>query len=203
VIEESAPMTDTSGSQLIDRVKAGDAAGVTAALDAGASHTARDADGWNALDWAAGRGEPEIVALLLDRGADPLATGTDHRTAYQIALSAGHLDAARLLRAAEEAADPASAERHVWQPYAKAYLLGALRAFPGWTEQSAGSQPRADDLVVFLHHDLTVTESIWPGEDVVFHPADAAVTARWKEFCRDTLAFRVPDDFDLVPRRSA
>ncbi|MFD0385167.1 hypothetical protein ACFQ2B_31805 [Streptomyces stramineus] len=49
--------------------------------------------------------------------------------------------------------------------------------------------------MLYLHHDLTVTRSLWHGEDVVFD----AVTPEWERFCRETLAFAVPDDFDLMP----
>jgi hypothetical protein len=189
---------DTSdAASLVDLVKAHDQAGVSAALAGGADVGARDGDDWNALDWAAGTGDAAIIQLLLDNGADPCATGQEQRTPYQIALSAGHIEAARLLRTVEEAADPASADRHSWRPYCKAYLLGDLRRFPGWRQIAleGADGELTDDSVVFIHDDLTATGSMWRGEDVLVE----APTEAWTRFCHEDLGFRVPDDFDLVP----
>lgn len=185
---EATPLAD----RLFEAVHSGDSAAAAAALDAGAATTARDTDDWSPLDWAAGRGDETMVRLLLDRGADPTATGADGRTAYEIALAAGHVAAARVLREAEELADPAAAERHVWRPYCKAYPLGRLRVAPMWTDEA---DDLADDTIVFVHDDYSVTRSIWPGEDVLL----ASPTSDWIMFCRNDLDFRVPDDFDLVP----
>jgi len=131
-----------------------------------------DEHDWTALDRAAGRGDTAEVQRLLTDG--------DRRSAYDIALAAGHLETARVLR------DPAGDYR--WRPYCRAYRLAELRAFPGWP---AGG---LDDSVVYIHDDFRVTATAWPGEDVVFD----AVTDEWRAFCTGTLGFRVPDDFDLV-----
>jgi hypothetical protein len=48
--------------------------------------------------------------------------------------------------------------------------------------------------VVFLQDDFTVTELIWPGENVIFN----RTTPEWIDFCKQELQFKVPDDFDLI-----
>jgi ankyrin repeat protein len=186
-----------AGAALVELVKSKDHEGLRAALAGGVDVHIRDDDDWCALDWAAGSGDETAIRLLLEHGADPCATGLELRTPYQIALSAGHLAAARLLRAAEEAADPSSVDRHVWRPYCKAYLLGAVRRYPAWEQVAVPgtADQLADDTVVFVHDDLTVTRGMWPGEDELIRE----VTADWTRFCHDELGFRVPDDFDLVP----
>jgi hypothetical protein len=95
--------------------------------------------------------------------------------------------------------------------YCKAYHLGELRRYPAWAEnkleaeggskEAAGEQngePQglADDDVVFLHQDYTVTKSIWPGEGVVFDN----VTDQWKAFCDTELRLAVPDSLDLIAK---
>lgn len=183
-------------SELIAAVKRGDADAVGALSGSDAELEQRDEHDWTALCWAAGSGDLELVELLLAAGADPLAAAHGLRLPYDIALAAGHVDAARRLRAAEEERDPAAARRRE-RAYCKAYELAALRRFPGWSEP-AEHEPLAEDTVVFVHQDLTVTRSMWHGEDVLFADDSAA----WREFCRDTLAFRVPDDLELVPASS-
>jgi hypothetical protein len=160
---------------------------------------ARDEDGWTVLDWAAGRGDLPEVQRLLEAGADPGAATPDGRTPQEIALAAGHLGVARLLRAAEQAAghEPAG---HGWRPYCRAYLLGDLRRFQGWQEPQAGpGQELADDTVVFLHDDFTVTRAAWPAGDVLFAGDSDGDSGRWAAYCRSALDFAVPDDFDLAP----
>lgn len=148
--------------------------------------TERDEHGWSALDHAAGRGDVAAVRALLAEGADPRETGHEGRTPYEIAVSAGHVEVARVLREVTgEGADG-------WRPYCRAYRLRALRAFPSW---SADDAELTDDAVVYLHHDLMVTRSVWHAEDVLW----SAVTPEWQAFCREQLGFRVPDDLELVP----
>jgi hypothetical protein len=131
-----------------------------------------DEHGWTDLDRAAGRGDTAEVQRLLADG--------DRRSAYDIALAAGHLETARVLR------DPAG--DYEWRPYCRAYRLAELRAFAGWPSG------QGEDAVVYLHDDFRVTATAWSGEDVLFD----AVTDEWRAFCTGTLGFRVPDDFDLV-----
>lgn len=170
-------------SPLIAAVKAEDA-------DAVARHaSAEDVDavdehGWTALCWAAGVGNAGIVRLLLDAGADGGVQVPDGRGPYEIALAAGHLGAAGLLRA-----DAGPMPTH---PYCRAYPLSLLRRYAGWREEATTSA-RGDDEVVFVHDDLTVTESAWRDEDVVF--ADASEP--WRRFLEEEVGFHVPDDFGV------
>ncbi|MGI5152090.1 hypothetical protein ACQEVC_37950 [Plantactinospora sp. CA-294935] len=154
---------------------------------AGAAPAHRDAAGWSALDHAAGRGDLAGLGRLLADGADPLDAGPDGRTAYDIALAAGHLAAATALRAVEPSG-PGTAPDHAWRPYCRAYRRGELAGFPGWPDG------QHDDEVVYVHDDLTVTRSGWPGEDVLF----ASTSPEWAWYCRETLGFAVPDDLSLA-----
>lgn len=166
-----------------------------------------DEYGWTALNWAAGRGRPDIVKLLLEHGADVFKTGRDLRTPYKIALAAGHVEVARLLKEAEV---KAGGEVDPPREFSKAYYLNELRRFPGWPkQQEAAAEENGNRLgeveeggaldeeeVAFLHHDLTVTKAMWRGEDVIF----SSVTPEWREFCEKVLLFKVEDDLDLVAR---
>ncbi|MFF8633756.1 ankyrin repeat domain-containing protein [Streptomyces pilosus] len=167
-------------ARLFAAVQAADAAGARTALAEDASTAARDAHGWTPLHWAAGRGSTELVALLLEHGADPRAAA-DGRTPYDVALAAGHVTVARALARFRDGG--------TWQPYCRAYPLGELRRFPGW-QDSTGED---DSAVVYLHDDLTVTASVIPGDRTVF----AGDTPGWSDFCRDALDFAVPDELDL------
>jgi hypothetical protein len=79
--------------------------------------------------------------------------------------------------------------------YMKAYQLRQLRAFDGWTEpprtgEPGAGEPSSDDDVVFLREDYVVSRSSIVGDgEVVF----ADVSDAWRDFCRDTLGFVVPD----------
>ena len=54
----------------------------------------------------------------------------------------------------------------------------------------------SDDDIVYIHQDYTVTQSMWHDENVLFNE----VTSDWKEFCKKELNFKVPSDFDLIPK---
>jgi ankyrin repeat protein len=195
-------MTDL---QLIDAVKTGQLARVEEALNAGADIHQQDEQGWTPLNWAAGNGNLEIVRLLLNYGADVFRVGRDQRTPYKIALAAKHIDVARLLKEAEQAVNGAS-DDCTSRNYARAYLLGELRKFSDWREEkinwketiradeNGNSHELSDNDVVFLQQDFTVTQLIWPGENVIFNRS----TPEWVDFCTQELQFRVPDDFDLI-----
>jgi ankyrin repeat protein len=198
-------VTGTGGSDapahpLISAVRAGDAEQARALLAAKADVAARDGDGWSALDWAAGRGDLELIEQLLAAGADASAAAEDGRRPYDIAVAAGHRAAALALR---DAAGPAD---YRWRPYCRAYPVAELRRYPGWPAGQAKQPDQADagpapgaggqpDQIVFLHDDLTVTASMWPGEDVIFD----TVTDEWARFCERELGFAVPDEIDLIP----
>lgn len=192
--------------ELIAAVKAGDANRVLELLKAGADVHEQDDQGWSPLNWAAGRGDAEVVRLLLEWGADPTKTGRDHRTPLMIAKAAGHEEVTAIITEAEK-------ERGVWadprltRPYCKAYYLESLRSFDEWPEATGGpDRGEAGEAVtedgygdpglptgqsiVYIHHDFTVTRSMWHGEDIVFD----TITPKWKSFCERELEFAVPRD---------
>lgn len=195
---------------LIEAVRTGHVGEATQLLRSGADVNEHGSEqGWTALNYAAGKGDVSMVRLLLDHGADLTKVGHDERTPYMIALAAGRVEAARLLRDVEREKGLVIDAHHTERPYCRACYLKDLRAYPGWKEQRVNwedgryddpdeGRPAktqfADDDVVFLHHDYTVTELVWRDENVLFND----VTEAWKTFCHETLGFRVPDDFDLI-----
>ena len=174
---------------IIGGVRAGDLAGARSLLDAGADVHARDEHEWTALNWAAGRGDLEMVQLLVERGADVYKVGRDQRTPYLIALAAGHAPVARFLRDVERRTGDPSQSSGREKSYCKAYYLRDLRRWPAWREKDLG-----DDEVVFVHQDFSVTKSMWHGEDVLL----GDVTAEWRQFCANELEFAVPDDIEAI-----
>src|SRR5256885_5185023 len=122
-----------SDLQLIEGVKTDQLAKVEEALNSGADIHQQDEQGWTPLNWAAGKGNVEIVRLLLDRGADVFRVGRDQRTPYKIALAAKHVEVARLLKETEQSVNGSHDDS--LGNYAKAYLLGDLRKFGGWREE--------------------------------------------------------------------
>jgi ankyrin repeat protein len=191
--------------QLIEAVKTGELAKVEELLNSGSDIHQQDEQGWTPLSWAAGRGDLDMVQLLLDRGADVFRVGRDQRTPYKISLAARHTDVARLLKEKEQASNGTSGDSSP-RNYAKGYLLGDLRKFSGWreekinwkemvpAEENGNSRELSDSDVVFLHQDFTVTQLIWPGENVIFNQD----TPEWRDFCSQQLQFKVPDDLDLI-----
>jgi ankyrin repeat protein len=189
-----------SESQLIDAVKTGELAKVEELLNSGSDIHQPDEQGWTPLNWAAGRGDLDMVKLLLDRGADVFRVGRDQRTPYKISLAARHTDVARLLKEKEQGSNGTSSDSSP-RDYAKGYLLGDLRKFSGWHEakivpakEDGNSHELSDSDVVFLHQDFTVTQLIWPGENVIFNQD----TPEFRDFCSQQLQFKVLDDFDLI-----
>lgn len=192
-----------SEQSIFEAIRGRDVEAVREVLDQGAALDQQDEHGWTPLNWAAGQGDPSILRLLLERGADVAATGRDNRTPLMIAKAAGRRQAAELLTEAEKS-------RGVWEDprtsrqYCKAYYLDDLAAFEGWpaaaserasvphdgeeTDGDAEEAPRRP--IVYLHQDLTVTRSMWHGENVVF---DGAAPG-WPEFCEGQLAFDIPED---------
>ncbi|MFF9118746.1 ankyrin repeat domain-containing protein [Streptomyces massasporeus] len=168
-------------ARLFAAVQAGDTARARTALAEGALPTARDVHAWTPLHWVAGRGEAELLGLLLDHGADPRAEA-DGRTPYDVALAAGHATLARSLARFR-------ADTGTWHPYCRAYPLGELRRFAAWHDTTG----ECDATIVYLHDDLTVTASVLPGDRLVFSGEDPG----WGDFCRDALGFAAPDEVDL------
>jgi uncharacterized protein len=181
-----------TNTPLIDAVINGRVTRVKELIDSGADINQPGAQGWTPLNWAAGKGNLEIVTLLVENGADVFKVGRDRRTPNTIALAAGHAAVVLYLRHAEEAATGKNSMLPL--QYSKAYRLHDLRQFPNWEEQRIEDSSGDEDEVVFLHHDYTVSRSIWSNENVVFNN----VTPEWKEFCNSVLEFRVPDPLDLV-----
>jgi len=193
---------------LIDAVRAAQLSTVTELLASDVDVNQPGEQGWTALNWAAGRGDLEMVSLLVQAGADVFKVGRDQRTPYMIALAAGHVEVVKFLRDAEDQAPgekPPRAERR----YCKAYHLKDLRQYSGWFESkinwkdkanksititSNDDQEFSDDDIVFMHQDYTVTQSMWHNENVIFND----VTPEWETFSTDVLRFKVPDDIDLI-----
>jgi hypothetical protein len=191
-----------SDHELIDAVKRKDIDGLKKLITEGGDVNQRDAQGWTPLSWAAGEGDVGAVELLLDSGADITLTGKENWTPLMIARAANRAEVVEVLKAAEKA-------RGVWKDplegrtYCKAFVLKDLREWASWAEKSShagaasganggGSEaaPLSDDDVVYLHHDFTVTASLWPGENIIFDQ----VTPDWEEFCRTRLNFAVNED---------
>jgi hypothetical protein len=71
--------------------------------------------------------------------------------------------------------------------YCRAYRIGELRKFPGWTD----STELADEVFVYLWDDLTVMrDPIQLAERTLWD----AVTPQWEEFCTTELRFALPKD---------
>ena len=48
----------------------------------------------------------------------------------------------------------------------------------------------SDDSIVYVHHDFTVTLSMWHGENSIL----TEVTPQWRDFCETQLGFGIPED---------
>jgi hypothetical protein len=185
-----------SDLNLIGAVKAGHYAEVEELIKKGADLNQQDEQGWTPLNFAAGKGDLPVVKLLVENGADIFKSGRDHRIPYMIALAAGRVPVVEYLKEVEQqypGEKPVRPERK----YCKAYHIDELRKYPQWQENRLDGQAEdtlPGDKVVFIHQDFTVTGSMWHNEDVIFDQ----VSRDWKEFCANTLKFKVPDDLDLI-----
>lgn len=198
------------GLELIEATKLEDIELARELIQSGSDVNQQDEQGWTSLNFAAGRGNLKMVELLVENGADVFKVGRDRRTSFMIALAANRTDVCRYLREVEDKA-PGEKPKRPERQYCKAYHLGDLKEFPGWSEsrinwrqvKSSHASGQADEAftdqtIVFLHQDFTVTESMWPDENVIFNQ----VTQEWKEFCVNKLKFIVPDDLSLAVRGS-
>jgi uncharacterized protein len=182
---------------LIAAVKASNREQVVALLNNGHNIDERGEQDWPALNFAAGKGDLEMVRLLSDRGADVFATGADQRTPYQIAIAASHAEVARELAQREMKAggDHGHISSHEWEnrPYCKAYRLTEVSEFAQWKDISGTVivETTEGDLV-FIHEDYSVTRSIWRDKEIVYK----GESADWRRFCETTLRFRIPRDLD-------
>jgi len=184
--------------ELIEAVQAENVALVRELLSSGTNVNQQDKYGWTPLNWAAGKGNLNIVKVLLDAGADPFKVGIDQRTALMIALAASHREVSMLLREVESR-DPKQKGDIPERKYCMAYRRSTLSVFAGWKEKKiekrGQEEPELTDSTIFyLHQDYVVTKSIIREEDVIFDE----VTPEWKEFCVVSLKFRVPDDLELI-----
>lgn len=181
--------------QLIEAVQAGNAGLVKELVELGADVNEQDNFGWTPLNWAAGKGSTQIVETLLEAGADPSKVGLDQRTPLMIALAAGHREVAIFLREAQAGNGQVPT---AGRKYCKAYRRSALEAYPKWSENTGegeGQNATVDsDPIHYLHQDFVVTKSITREEDVVFDE----VSPEWRAFCESSLAFKVPDDLELI-----
>jgi uncharacterized protein len=189
---------------LIDAAKNSDLSTARSLIDSGADVNCVDEQGWTPLNFAAGKGDLPMVKLLAEKGADIFKVGRDNRTPYMIALAAGRVSVVKYLREAEDRY-PGEKTPRPERKYCKAYHLKDLRQFSGWREnridgwKKDGNGGHAeetfpDDMIVFIHQDLMVTESMWHNENVIFNGGDSS----WREFCADVLKFKTPDDLSLI-----
>jgi hypothetical protein len=67
--------------------------------------------------------------------------------------------------------------RKAFSRYCKAYYLRELRTYPKWTEERVEGSPLADDCIVYVHDDLSVTTTVVVGESVLARDHSAGWTA--------------------------
>ena len=195
---------------LIEMARSGNCSEAEKLIKNGADVNQQDDQGWTPLNFASGKGDLAMVKLLVENGAEIFKVGRDQRTPYMIALAAGRVSVVKYLREAEENY-PGEKPPRPEQKYCKAYHLSDLRKFPSWSESrinwkenkdankekgsdDSDSASFADDKVVFIHQDFTVTEGVYQNENVIFNQAGE----EWKQFCSASLGFKVPDDLDLI-----
>ena len=89
--------SQAANESLWEAARAGDTAGITAALGQGADVNAKSRYDVTPLIFAAGNGRLDAVKLLLARGADVNAQDTFYRArAADMAMANGHIDVAHL-----------------------------------------------------------------------------------------------------------
>ena len=99
-----------SDATVADAARMGDTAAVKTLLKSGADVNAAQGDGMTALHWAAQKGDPELVGMLLAAGANVRATTRlGGYTPMHLASQAGHARVVAALLAAGVSADVATA----------------------------------------------------------------------------------------------
>jgi len=190
---EPAPYSEgesMSELEIIEAAKRGDNSAIERLLSSGTDVNAQDEYGWTALHWAAGKGHTTIVALLLQGGANANLPAKNHRTPFLVAKAAGRREVVALLIEKSRQGD-FSLDVFEDRPYCKAFSLHKLRQFDGWFEQANHEHGGlADNQIVYLHQDFSVTQSISHGENIIFNK----MTPEWKAFCENQLAFAIPED---------
>lgn len=88
--------------------------------------------------------------------------------------------------------------------YCKAFPLGQLRQFSGWTEKTENTRrikkevdgeiveearELTDEDYVYVQRNFTVTDGIFEDENIIF----SDVTPQWIEFCRTVLGLGTPE----------
>lgn len=197
-----------SNLDLISAVRSDDLQAVGELLKSGLDVNHEDEQGWTALSYAAGKGDLDLVKMLVEHGANVFKADRGQRTPYAIALAVGRADVAAYLREVEDAITGEKSPRRP-RAYCMAYYLGDLRKYPGWLESRINWKSSvdgdldgnnlSDESIVFIHQDHTVTMSMWHNEDVIFN----LTTPEWVDFCVRELGFRVPDDLELIASTSA
>jgi ankyrin repeat protein len=104
--------------------RGGHNAAAAALVEAGASTTLADHRSRSALHWACALGNGDLVAMLLQRGADPQQPDGDGHHPLQLALQSGSIVAVRHVQKAIQAAGGASALPSRWPI---PMLMGALQ----------------------------------------------------------------------------
>jgi hypothetical protein len=75
--------------------------------------------------------------------------------------------------------------------YCKAYKLGDIRQFSGWSEKHEENEPElSDESICYIWDDFVVVRSPVQEKGIIFD----AVTPEWREFCVTTLQFEIPED---------
>ncbi len=84
--------------------------------------------------------------------------------------------------------------------YAKAYLLGSLRKFDGWTENNPSGEELTDESIVFVWDDFKVTTGYFDGDEKGYLYDN--VSPEWQAFCKNELDFEIPEDVAALMRES-
>jgi uncharacterized protein len=130
---------------LFEGAALGDLGEIRRHLDNGADVDARSPDGFTALGLAAFFNRPEVVALLLQEGADPMARSDNPMLVAPVdsAAAAGAMEALDVLLAA--GADPDSRQAGGYTPLMSAAMLGNLRMAQRLLAAGADPSLRSDD----------------------------------------------------------